>query len=114
MGVSINQERIARDVVVLGASAGGIRAVVEILSRLPRDLPAFIGVVIHRGADSTASWAGVLGMKTKLRVVEPNAGDALTTGFVYIAPSDCHMTFELGGGPPDGTLTVCQSGSRAP
>ena len=56
-----------------------------------------MGVVIHRGADSTASWAGVLGMKTKLRVVEPAAGDALTPGFVYIAPSDCHMTFEYGG-----------------
>jgi two-component system, chemotaxis family, protein-glutamate methylesterase/glutaminase len=96
MGFSINQERIARDVVVVGASAGGIRAVIEVLSRLPADLPAFIGVVIHRGADSTASWAEVLGMKTKLRVVEPNDGDPLTRGFVYIAPSDCHMTFEFG------------------
>jgi two-component system chemotaxis response regulator CheB len=106
MGVSINHEKIARDVVVVGASAGGIRAVIEILSRLPGDLPAFIGVVIHRGADSTASWADVLGMKTKLRVVEPNAGDRLTPGFVYVAPSDCHMTFEyggivLGGGPKE-------------
>src|SRR5687768_3444209 len=32
------------------ASAGGILAVIEVLSRLPADLPAFIGVVIHRGA----------------------------------------------------------------
>ena len=96
MGVSINQEKVARDVVVVGASAGGVRAVIEILSRLPADLPAFIGVVIHRGADSTASWADVLGMKTKLRVVEPTHGDPLTRGFVYIAPADCHMTFESG------------------
>jgi CheB methylesterase len=41
-----------RDVLVIGASAGGHSAVVEILSRLPQDLPAFIGVVIHRGAVS--------------------------------------------------------------
>jgi two-component system chemotaxis response regulator CheB len=94
--VLINQEKIARDVVVVGASAGGVRAVIEILSRLPADLPAFIGVVIHRGADSTASWAEVLGMKTKLKVVEPTHGDPLTRGFVYIAPADCHMTFESG------------------
>ncbi len=33
-------------------------------------------------------------MKTKLRVVEPTDGDALTRGVVYIAPADCHMTFE--------------------
>ncbi|MEO8213162.1 MAG: chemotaxis protein CheB [Myxococcales bacterium] len=79
---------------VVGASAGGISAVIEILSRLPADLPAFMGVVIHRGADSTSSWAEVLGMKTKLRVVEPTHGDPLSRGFIYIAPADCHMKFE--------------------
>jgi two-component system, chemotaxis family, protein-glutamate methylesterase/glutaminase len=94
MSVSINPERIARDVIVVGASAGGIRAVIEILSRLPADLPAFIGVVIHRGAGSTSNWSDVLGMKTKLRVVEPTDGDSLTRGVVYIAPADCHMRFE--------------------
>jgi len=94
MGSSINREKIARDVVVIGASAGGIRAVIDILSRLPGDLPAFIGVVIHRGADSTATWADVVGMKTNLTVVEPSHGHPLTRGFVYIAPADCHMTFE--------------------
>jgi two-component system chemotaxis response regulator CheB len=34
-------------------------------------------------------------MKTELRVVEPVDGDCLQRGFVYIAPADCHMTFEL-------------------
>jgi two-component system chemotaxis response regulator CheB len=96
MGFSINREKIARDVIVVGASAGGIRAVIQILSRLPGDLPAFIGVVIHRAADSKATWADVLGMKTDLKVVEPTQGDPLTRGFVYIAPADCHMTFEQG------------------
>jgi two-component system, chemotaxis family, protein-glutamate methylesterase/glutaminase len=94
MSVSINPEKIARDVIVIGASVGGIRAVIEVLSRLPADLPAFIGVVIHRGAVSTSNWSDVLGMKTKLRVVEPTDGDSLTRGVVYIAPADCHMTFE--------------------
>jgi two-component system chemotaxis response regulator CheB len=66
------------------------------LSRLPADLPAFIGVVIHRGVGSTESWSGVLGMKTKLRVVEPANGDPLKRGVVYVAPADCHMTFDQG------------------
>jgi two-component system, chemotaxis family, protein-glutamate methylesterase/glutaminase len=96
MGFLINQQKVARDVVVVGASAGGIRAVIEILSRLPDDLPAFIGVVIHRGADTRATWADVLGMKTNLTVVEPTHGAPLIPGFVYIAPADCHMTFEQG------------------
>ncbi len=94
MNLPINHEKIARDVIVVGASAGGIRAVIEMLSRLPADLPAFIGVVIHRGAVSTSNWSGTLGMKTGLRVVEPADGDLLVRGVVYVAPSDCHMRFE--------------------
>jgi two-component system chemotaxis response regulator CheB len=94
MSVSINPQRIVRDVVVMGASAGGIRAVIEVLSRLPADLPAFIGVVIHRGAASTSSWSELLGSKAKMKVVEPANGDPLQRGVVYVAPADCHMRFE--------------------
>ena len=94
MTVSINPQKIARDVIVVGASAGGIHAVIELLSRLPADLPAFMGIVIHRGAASTSNWSATLGLKTALRVVEPRDGDSLTRGVVYIAPADCHMTFE--------------------
>jgi two-component system chemotaxis response regulator CheB len=93
MGTTINPLKIVRDVVVIGASAGGHSAVVKILSRLPKDLPAFIGVVIHRGAVSNSNWSDSLGSRTKLRVVEPANGDLLTRGVAYIAPSDCHMTF---------------------
>jgi len=96
VGVSINTELLVRDVIVVGASAGGIRAVMRILSRLPSTLPAFMGVVIHRGAGSTSSWSEVLGQKTKLRVIEPGNGDPLTNGTVYVAPADCHMVFEQG------------------
>lgn len=96
MSLSINAEGLARDVIVVGASVGGIKAVIELLSRLPADLPAFVGVVIHRGALSTDSWSNVLGMKTMLRVVEPKSGDVLTQGFAYIAPAGCHMTFVQG------------------
>jgi two-component system, chemotaxis family, protein-glutamate methylesterase/glutaminase len=93
MGASINPLKVVRDVIVIGASAGGHSAVIEILSRLPEDLPAFIGVVIHRGAVSKSDWSHTLGSKTKLRVVEPADGELLRRGVVYIAPSDCHMTF---------------------
>ena len=106
MTVSLNPQKTARDVIVIGASAGGIHAVIEVLSGLPADLPAFIGVVIHRGAASSSNWSHVLGLKTKLHVVEPADGDPLRRGTVYIAPSDCHMTFaldriSLDGGPKE-------------
>jgi len=94
--VWINSEKIARDVIVVGASAGGFRAVIELLARLPADLAAFIGVVIHRGATSSSNWSASLGNKTQLTVVEPANGDAMQRGVVYVAPGDCHMTFESG------------------
>jgi two-component system chemotaxis response regulator CheB len=90
----INPQKIARDVIVIGASAGGIRAVIEVLSHLPAELPAVVGVVIHRGAVTSEDWSRTLGTKTKLRVVEPSNGDLLVRGVVYVAPADCHMTFE--------------------
>ena len=96
MRIALNEEELVRDVIVIGASAGGISAVIELLSRLPADIPAFLGVVIHRGATDSGSWAGVIGTKTKLSVVEPTDGDVLTQGVVYVAPADCHMTFEHG------------------
>jgi two-component system, chemotaxis family, protein-glutamate methylesterase/glutaminase len=91
---SINPEKIVRDVIVVGASAGGIQAVIQLLSRLPAELPAFVGIVIHRGDRTQTDWSQLLGMKTKLDVVEPVDGAALTRGVVYVAPSDCHMRFE--------------------
>jgi two-component system chemotaxis response regulator CheB len=96
MDRSINTEKQARNVIVIGASAGGIEAVIEVLSKLPADLPATIGVVIHRGARSTSDWSAMLGSKTALRVVEPADGDHLAHGVVYVAPADFHLTFAGG------------------
>jgi two-component system, chemotaxis family, protein-glutamate methylesterase/glutaminase len=96
MGGWINREKVARDVIVIGASAGGIAAVIQVLAYLPEDLDAIVGVVIHRGDLSKSSWAGVLGRKSRLRVLEPMDGDVLAIGTAYVAPSDRHMRFESG------------------
>ena len=79
---------------------------IEVLSRLPAELPVIIGVVIHRGALSNSNWSVSLGAQARLRVVEPTSGDPLVSGIVDVAPSDCHMTFDHGrvvldGGPKE-------------
>ncbi len=96
MDRSINTEKQTRNVIVIGASAGGIEAVIEVLSQLPADLPAIIGVVIHRGSRGASDWSAMLGRKTRLRVVEPADGDHLANGVVYVAPSDFHLIFAGG------------------
>jgi two-component system chemotaxis response regulator CheB len=105
MESAINAMEIRRDIVVIGASAGGIEAVIQLLSWLPAGLPASICVVIHRGARSSANWAYMLGKQAKIRVTEPRSGAALAHASVYVAPSDRHMTLDnhaivLSDGPP--------------
>ena len=46
--VVVNAEELVRDLFVFGGSAGGIEALLGILRRLPPDLPATIGVALHR------------------------------------------------------------------
>ena len=74
MRTTINPLKIVRDVIVIGASAGGHAAVGEILSRLPKDLAAFIGVVIHRGAVSKSNWSHSLGSNPNCESLNPLAG----------------------------------------
>ncbi len=60
----------ARDIIVLGGSAGGIGALYQVLGSLPADFPAALFVVVHRGPSSgkTDSLADVLRGKTPLTV----------------------------------------------
>lgn len=49
----INENRVVRDVIVLGASAGGIEVLIRVLAELPADLPALISIVVHRAPDQS-------------------------------------------------------------
>jgi two-component system chemotaxis response regulator CheB len=84
---------VVRDVIVIGASAGGIEAITRVLSLLPGDLRATIGIVIHRGPDP-GDWSGVLARRTRLVVRQPYDGERLEPGIAYLAPGGTHMMFE--------------------
>jgi two-component system chemotaxis response regulator CheB len=81
------------DVIVIGASAGGIEAVTRLLACFSCDLKATIGIVIHRGA-SLGDWCSTLGRKSKMRVCQPKDGERLQQGVAYVAPGDVHMMFD--------------------
>ena len=85
-----------RDVVVIGASAGGVMALSELFAALPARLPATIGVVLHRSS-TPGELASVLGRRSALPIVEPRAEMPLKHGLIYLAPSDHHLLFERGG-----------------
>ena len=88
----INQDRVVRDVVLIGASAGGLEAIVTILKRLPGDLAACLGVVLHRSPTIESQLPFLLSRRSTLPVQEPADGEAIRSGFVYVAPRDVHLT----------------------
>jgi two-component system chemotaxis response regulator CheB len=79
-------------VVLMAASAGGIRALSQIFHELPKDFPAPIVVVLHRSEKRESILARVLQRVTRLHVQEANAGEALEAGTIYIAKPDLHLT----------------------
>ena len=93
----VNANEQVRDVIVIGASAGGIQATTKLLSLLPPNLPAAIGFVIHRGPVAHSNWAQLLGRDASLRVHEPIDGESIQLRHAYIAPADKHMTFGAAG-----------------
>lgn len=85
-----------RDVVVIGASSGGIAALLELVKSLPHDFPAPIFVVQHLAADSPSVLAEILNTVSPLTVKHPRAGEAVEPSTVYVATPDHHLLVEDG------------------
>ncbi len=77
--------------VLIGCSTGGPKALPEVLSRLPGDIPAAVLVVQHMPEGFTKSFAERLNWSTSLSVKEAEEGDELKRGHVLIAPGNRHM-----------------------
>jgi len=78
-----------RDIVVIGASAGGLAPLQRILGRLPENLPAAVFIVMHVGTSSRL--ASVLSRDATLPVTEAGSGDEIEHGRVLIAPPGFHL-----------------------
>jgi two-component system chemotaxis response regulator CheB len=84
------------DLIVIGASAGGVEALTELTAALPREFSAAILVVLHIPNEAASQLALILGRQSALPVW--TAGDAMpiTSGVVYVAPPDHHMIVKPG------------------
>jgi len=89
----INRDAIRRDVIVVGASAGGLTALLEVFAGLPAALPAIIGVVMHVAPLRESHLVDVLMRRAHVNVVQATDGARLLRGTAYIAPPDLHMRF---------------------
>ncbi len=84
------------DILAIGASAGGVRAICALLSRLPANLPASVLIVLHRPVNMESHLPAVLARATSLRVRLATEADKLEHGTCLVSPPNCHLTVTPG------------------
>jgi two-component system chemotaxis response regulator CheB len=87
---------VNRDVIVIGASAGGVELLLELMPELPASLPASLFVVVHTSPGHATALAEVLSSHGHLPAAVPLHGDPIATGRVYVAPPDSHLLVRPG------------------
>ena len=83
-----------RDIVVVGASAGGIEALKRLVGSLPADTQAAIFVVLHMRATTSSVLDQILTRASPLPVSKPSDGESIQPGHIYVAVPDRHLLIE--------------------
>ena len=92
------------EIVAIASSAGGLKALSQVLSALPADFSPSIVVVQHLDPRHRSMMADILSRRTPLQVKEAGEGDKLLPRNIYIAPPNKHLLVN-----PDGSLSLSQS-----
>jgi len=85
-----------RDIVVVGASAGGVEALVQLVRDLPPDFPASVFVVLHVQPDAPSALPSILQRVGCLPASHPTNGESIRRGHIYCAPPDRHLILRRG------------------
>ena len=85
-----------RDIVVIGASAGGIQALTTLVAGLPRDFPASLMVVVHIPPYAVSRLPEILSRSGPLLATHAQHGEVIEPGRIYIAPPDRHLLVRAG------------------
>jgi two-component system, chemotaxis family, protein-glutamate methylesterase/glutaminase len=80
--------------IVIGSSQGGVKALKSVFSVLPRDFPIPIVLVLHRHPDSDNTLARQLQRNSNLKIEEPEDKTKIRLGKIYLAPSGYHLLIE--------------------
>ena len=82
------------DIIVVGASAGGIEALKELVGALPEDFSASIFIVLHTAPDAPGLLPDILDRVARLTTKKAEDGERINAGTIYVAPPDRHLLVE--------------------
>lgn len=85
-----------RDIIVIGASAGGFEAIQTLVAKLPADLRATIFIVWHMSPDATGVLPQVLNKKSRIPASNARNREYFQPGHIYIAAPDRHLLLGQG------------------
>jgi two-component system, chemotaxis family, protein-glutamate methylesterase/glutaminase len=85
-----------RDIVVIGASAGGIQALSALVAGLPRNFPASVLIVVHIPPYAVSRLPEILSRSGPLLATHAQQGEVIEPGRIYVAPPDRHLLVRNG------------------
>ncbi|WP_082012453.1 chemotaxis protein CheB [Belnapia sp. F-4-1] len=85
------------NIIVMGASAGGVAALKTVCGGLPRDLPAALFVVLHVAPAGHSNLPDILSRAGPLKAHHAVDGEQVHPGRIYVAPPDQHLILADGG-----------------
>ena len=101
-----------RDIIAIGASAGGVPALQALVSGLPAELNAAVLIVLHIPGHTPTKLHEVLGRAGPLPAQLAADGETIRAGVIYVAPNDRHLVIEdqrlrLTRGPRENRVRPC-------
>jgi two-component system chemotaxis response regulator CheB len=85
-----------RDVIAIGASAGGLEALQRVVGGLPPGLPAALFIVVHHAPYFESVLPEILGRGGPLPASHARDGEEIRPGHIYVAPQDRHLLLQVG------------------
>jgi two-component system chemotaxis response regulator CheB len=102
--LSTGGDGTATHTAVVGASAGGVEALRDLVAQLPGDYPGALLVVLHVAPMGTSVLPQILSRAGELAATHAEDGEEIKAGHIYVAPPDKHLLvasgrLSLDGGP---------------
>jgi two-component system chemotaxis response regulator CheB len=85
---------LSNQLIVIGASAGGLETVTKILSPLPKAYPIPVVLVQHRSKENPTLLEEVLQTKLELVVSQIEEKTPILPNHLHVAPADYHVLIE--------------------